>query len=233
MTARRKVLVRVDTDVVEVRGRRWGRRAEEQHPVGPGGTSADVLERTLRRSRLLAPGRRCELGVLLESPMIRYRDVRPGPDAPAAGTIPPVELPEAVREVLEPLIARRRVHGPAWFAPGPAHRAIATIRARAAAGAIGRGVIVDRSSAAVTVLVVDSVRVAWARGGPGDAPAAVASLLLERAAETVEPHRRLEWWHLEDVARPGDGRERRRVASEVEARCHDLLGGLPRITVPA
>jgi hypothetical protein len=228
---RRSVTIRLDRDVVEVSGRRLGSDVIESHPVTSADDVFDVLERTLSRSRLLRAGRACEVGVLLESPRTLYRTVQgEGEDESRDGRFE-VVMPEVVSEILEPIIARRRVHGKAWFAAGPAIRAVDTMRRRAAVGPIGRGIIVDRSSAAVTVLLIDSTTIRWARGAPADDPTEVAAVLLRRVGEVVGGRYGLHWWHLEDVASPPDERDRRREARELEARCHAMIGYLPRTTV--
>lgn len=227
---RRKVLLRVDRDVVEVLGTRRGRPHRERWDVPSGAEPFGVLERAIGASRMLAPGRPCEIGVLLESERTRYRTV-PAPDQ-GSGEYGRLEviLPDIVREVLDPIMARRRVHGTCWFAAGPAVRAIETVTERARRGNIGRGLIVDRSSVAVTVFLVDGPLVGWARGAAAaDAPD-VAATLLRRAAEVVDDDDLgLHWWSLTDVAAVADERRRRREASEFEARCHALVGHLPRV----
>jgi hypothetical protein len=225
----RRVRVRIDDDVIEVDASRRSRSAKERHEVAEGEDRFDVLDRTIRSSRLLRPGRRCEFGVLVESPRILYPVTEDGPGV-EDGRVK-VVLPEMVRDVLEPIVARRRVHGPAWFAAGPALRAVDTIERRAAVGPIGRGIIVDRSSAAVTVLLVDAARIRWARGAPADDPADVAAVLLRRLGEVISGRYGIHWWHLEDVARPSDERRGCRELRGLEARCHALIGYLPRMAV--
>lgn len=225
----RRVVIRLDVDAVDVRGRRRGRDVSERYRVGAAEDPYEVLEGCLRTSSLLRPGRRCEIGIELESAHTLYRTVQGDDQHRSEDGALHIVLPEVVGEVLEPILARRRVHGPAWFAAGPASRASATLRRRAAVGGIGRGFIVDRSSAAVTVMLIDGATVRWARGAPADEPTEVAAVLLRRAAEVVNGAYGLHWWHLEDVASPADERAGRRVARELEARCHALVGHLPRI----
>lgn len=222
----RKVLIRVDRDAVEVSGTRLGRPSVERWDVADGAEPYGVVEHALSSSRLLRPGRPCEIGIHVESSRTRYVTSE-SMDADADDVFE-VVLPEVVREVLEPILARRRVHGAAWFASGPAWRAFASLKERLALGGIGRGLIVDRSSAAVTVLLVDDASVRWARGAAADEAPEVAALLLRRAAEVVAGASGLHWWHLTDVASPVDERQRRREAREFEARCHALVGHLPR-----
>lgn len=225
----RKVIIRIDRDAVEVRGERLRGPVSERYGVEQDADSYEVLERALRSSRLLRPGRACEIGVHLESATTLYRTVQgEGEHRSEDGTFE-VVLPEVVREVLEPVLARRRVHGRAWFAAGPAARAAETLRARNRAGGIGRGFIIDRSSAAVTVMLIDGATVRWARGAPADEPTEAAAHLLRRASEVVNGAYGLHFWHLEDVAWPDDERRRRREARELEARCHALIGHLPRM----
>lgn len=229
----RTVRIRIDRDVVEVDGRRLGRTRSERWEVAETAEPFGVLESAVRASPLLRPGRACEIGISIESPRTLYRTVQGTGESRAEDGRFDVVLPDGVCDVLEPILARRRVHGRAWFAPGPAKRAVATIRARAAVGSIGRGLIVDRSSAAVTVLLIDGPTIRWARGAsPGDAPD-TAAVLLRRAGEVVNGAYGLNFWHLEDVARPADEARRRREQREFEARCHALVGFLPRSTARA
>lgn len=225
----RKVLLRVDRDVVEVLGTRRGRPHRERWDVPSGAEPFGVLERAIGASRMLAPGRPCEIGVLLESERTRYRTV-PSPDQGSGedGRME-VTLPDIVGEVLDPIMARRRVHGTCWFAAGPAVRAIETLTERARRGSIGRGLIVDRSSVAVTVFLVDGPLVRWVRGAAASDAPDVAAALLRRAAEVVDDTHGLHWWSLTDVAAGTDERRRHREASEFEARCHALVGHLPRV----
>ena len=227
----RRVTIRIDSDCVEVLGSRLGRAAHEVRTVEQGGDAYAVLEDVLRTSRLLRPGRSCEVGVLLESPRTLYRtELGDGASRAEDGGFT-VVLPEVVRDVLDPILARRRVHGGGWFAAGPALRAVNTMERRVASASPGRGIIVDRSSAAVTVLLVDGATIRWARGAPAGDPAAVAAVLLRRVGEAIDGRFGLHWWHLEDVANPDDARARRRLAREVEARCHALIGFIPRMAV--
>ena len=229
----RKVIIRVDRDAVEVRGRSIRGSATDIHEVPEGADRYEALEEAFASSRLLRPGRPCEIGLLLESASTLYRTVQgEGEHRSADGSLQ-VVLPEVVRDVLEPIVARRRVHGRAWFAAGPPIRAMETMRARASSGGIGRGFIVDRSSAAVTVLLIDGATVRWARGAPADEPTEAVAHLLRRAGEVVNGAYGLHFWHLEDVARPSDDRRRRREANELEARCHALIGHLPRMAASA
>lgn len=228
----RTVVVRVDLDAVEVSGQRFGRPARERWDVRPGEEPYGVLEAAVGSSRLLRAGRPCTLGVHVESPRTRYTIAAEGaPSAEgAAGAGFDVVLADGTRDVLAAILGRRHVHGRAWFGAGPAIRALEILRARARAGPIGRGLIVDRSSAAVTVFLVDGVTVRWARGAPADDAPEVAAILLRRAGEVVNGAYGLHWWHLEDVATPADEQRRRREEREFEARCHALIGYLPRST---
>ena len=225
----RRVHVRIDEDVIEVSGHHHGRGAQELHRVVDGEDRFDVLDRTIRSSRLLRPGRACDLGVLVESSQILY-PVTDDECGSENGRVTAV-LPAMVGEVLEPIVARRRVHGAAWFAAGPVLRAVDTLERRSGAHPGGRGIIVDRSSAAVTVLLVDATRIRWARGAPPGEPADVAAVLLRRLGEVIGGRYGINWWHLEDVARPSDERRGRREYRGLEARCHSLIGYLPRIVV--
>lgn len=225
----RRVRVRIDRDVVEVSGRRLGRDVRELHPIVEPDDPYTVLERVLARSPLLRPGRACELGLIIESPRTIYRTPDgEGEERADVSTIEPV-LPDLTRDVLDRIVARRRVHGVAWCSSGPPRRVYELLREHVHRGPLGRGVVVDRSSAAVTVLLLEGIDIRWARGAPGDDPVETAELLLRRAARTPVALAGMSWWHLEDVARPGDDRVRARIASEVEAACHALIGNLPRI----
>lgn len=223
----RSVAVRVDVDAIEVSGRRLGRPTCERWDVSAGAEPFGVLENAVSASRLLRPGRPCALGVHVESSRTRYLTGEAGADdGPGAGL--DVVLADGTRDVLAAILRRRRVHGRAWFGAAPAIRALDLLKARARAGPIARGLIVDRSTAAVTVLLVDGGSIRWARGAPADDAPEVAGILLRRAGEVVNGAYGLHWWHLEDVAAPDDERRRRREQREFEARCHALIGYLPR-----
>lgn len=226
---RRKVLVRLDTDAVEVRGERVRGPRTEHYPVPDGSDRFEVLERVIATSPLLRPGRACEVGIQLESAQTRYLTVQGEGSSRSEDGRFTIVLPEVTREVLEPILARRRVHGTAWFAAGPAARAAATISERAKVGGVGRGIIVDRSSSAVTVLLIDGGTVRWARGAPAHEATEAAAHLLRRVVQVVDGAYGLHFWHLEDVAAPADHRRRNREAREFEARCHALIGHLPRM----
>lgn len=229
----RKVIIRVDSDAVEVSGSRLRGPFVERYGVDAGSEPFGVVEDALASSRLLRPGRPCEIGVHLESAATLYRTVQGDGEHRSADGAFRVVLPEVVSEVLEQVLARRRVHGRAWFSAGPASRAVETLRRRARSGRIGRGFIIDRSSAAVTVMLVDGPTVRWARGAPADEPSEAAAQLLRRAGEVVNGAYGLHFWHLEDVASPDDDRRRRRESRELEARCHALVGHLPRMAAKA
>ena len=226
---KRKVIIRVDKHAVEITGRHRRRTVTERYDVTEDADRYAVLEDALRSSRMLRPGRACEIGVQVESARTLYRTVQGEGEHRSEDGELEVVLPEVVRDVLDPVLARRRVHGRAWFASGPAQRAYATLRRRAQVGPIGRGFIVDRSTEAITVLLVDNATVRWARGAPGHDPTEAAAYLLRRAGEVVNGAYGLHFWHLEDVASPTDARQRRREANEFEARCHALIGHLPRM----
>jgi len=227
----RRTLIRIDSDVLEVRGERLGKPRAERYDFAEGDDPFDMLEAALRDSTLLRPGRPCEVGVRIESARTVYRTVQgEGESLSPDGEIH-VQLPEGMRDALAPILARRRVYGPAWIGAGPASRALATMRARAAVGGIGRGFIVDRSAAAVTVMLIDGATIRWARGAPAHDPTEAAAMLLRRAAEVVNGAYGLHWWHLEDVAAPADERQQRRESRELEARCHALVGHLPRMAL--
>lgn len=226
---KRSVSVRVDVDAIEVTGERLGRPAGERWDVPADALPFGVLETAIGSSRLLRPGRPCTVGVHVESPRTRYLTGAGGAEH-VAGAGLDVVLADGTRDVLAAILGRRRVHGRAWFGAGPAIRALSVLSARSRQGPIGRGLIVDRSSAAVTVLLVDGTTVRWARGAPAEDAPDVATILLRRAGEIVNGSYGLHWWHLEDVAAPTDERRRRREQREFEARCHSLIGFLPRST---
>ena len=229
LNLRRSVRIRIDVDAVDVEGVRMGRPRAQRWDVPEEGDPFAVLERVLRRSELLRPGRACDVRVELESPRTRYRTVQGEGDERCGPEGFDVLLPEVLRDVLQPILARRRVHGSAFLASGPAIRTFRSLRSRVDLGPIGRGLVVDRSSSAVTVLLVDGVDVRWARGAPAEDAPEVAAILLRRVAEVVAGSYGLNWWHLTDVASPADERRRRREAREFEARCHALVGHLPRM----
>lgn len=230
---RRVVSLRLDRDRVEVTGTSLGRPRQERTSIPDGSDPYEAVETVLRTSRLLRPGRACKLDVVVESARTVYRTV-----GEAVGTSwsedsrhIEVVLPDGLVDVLIPILARRRVHGSTGVIPGPVVRALRTMRSRLEAGTPGRGLIIDRSSAAVTVLIAGPAEIPWARGGPADDPVLSVELLVERAAGPISAGPRLDWWHLEDVARAGDGPDREREAKGFEAACHALVGHLPRIPV--
>jgi len=230
---RREVTLRIDLDKVEVTGWTFGRHRQELTPVPEGGDPFEVVETVLATSPLLRPGRACDLSILVESERTVYRtiDGAEGEAQPMPGRRIEVELPDGLIDVLVPVLARRRVHGPTSLIAGPIERALRTMEARVDDRAIGRGLIIDRSSAAVTVLLVDQAQIPWARGGPARDAVQALELLVGRAAGLASGRSRLDWWHLEDVATPADERTRRREKRGFEAACHALVGHLPRIPV--
>lgn len=233
----RAVRIRVDGDAVHVLGERFGHERMERWTVGEGEDPLGVLERVLGSSRLLRPGRACEVGLEIESTRTLYRVVEGESGGAGEGTgvphgVRPV-LPRVIREALEPILARRRVHGPAWFSAGPALRAIERLQAPALSGGAGRGLLIDRSSTAVTVLVVEGTAISWGRGAPALEAPAVAAHLLRRAAAAVRGGGGVQWWHLIDVCRPVDEQRRRREAREFADRCEELLGDVPRLMADA
>lgn len=230
---RRTVTVRLDHDCVEVTGTVFGASRHERIAIPDGSDPYETLETVLQTSRLLRPGRACRLDVEIESPRIVYRtpETPDGTLGAAGGPGIEVEFPDGLLDVLVPILARRRVHGTAGVRPGPGARAIRLMRAHNEQGVTGRGLIIDRSSAAVTVLIVDPGAIPWARGGPADHPIRAVELLVDRAASMIAGRSRIDWWHLEDVASPDDLRAKRRDASGFEAACHALVGNVPRIAV--
>jgi len=230
---RRRVTLRLDRDCVEVVGSVLGQPREERTVVADDADPFEILERVLRTSPLLRPGRACHLDVIVESERTLYRTVvrEEGEPPPYAGRGMDVDLPDGLIDVLVPVLARRRVHGPTALIAGPIERTLRTMEARIDRGTMGRGLIIDRSSAAVTALIVDRARIPWARGGPAEEPIRAVELLVARAANIGAGNATLDWWHLEDVAAADDERARRREARGFEAACHALVGHLPRIPV--
>ena len=231
---RRTVNVRLDRDCVEVSGIVLGASRHERTAIPDGSDPYEALETVLQKSRLLRAGRACRLDIDVESARMVYRTSEPPDGGLGAGGGPgiDVEFPDGLLDVLVPILGRRRVHGTVGVRPGPAARAIRMMRARIEQGATGRGLIIDRSSAAITVLVLDPADIPWARGGPADDPILAVELLVDRAAGMIAGRSRIDWWHLADVASPEDVLTRRRDASGFEAACHALVGHLPRIPVP-
>lgn len=230
---RRSVTVRLDRDCVEVSGTVLGASRHVRTEIPNGSDPYEALETVLQTSRLLRPGRACRLDIDIESARIVYRspEWHDGALGVTGGPGVEVEFPDGLLDVLVPILGRRRVHGTAGVRPGPAARAIRTMRARIEQGATGRGLIIDRSSAAITVLIVDPADIPWARGGPADDPIRAVELLVDRAAGIIAGRSGIDWWHLADVASPQDVVSRRRDASGFEAACHALVGHLPRIPV--
>lgn len=230
---RREVTMRIDRDAVEVFGSFLGRSRKECTPVPVGADVFEVAETVLGTSSLLRPGRECQLDIVVESERTVYRTVdgAEGEAQPMPGRRIEVDLPDGLVDVLVPVLSRRRVHGPTSLIAGPIERTLRTMEARIDHGKVGRGLIIDRSSAAVTVVLVDEARIPWARGGPAQDPLRAVELLVGRAAALASCRSRLDWWHLEDVAVLSDERARHREARGFEAACDALVGHLPRIPV--
>jgi hypothetical protein len=230
---RREVVLRIDRDCIEVQGVIRGRRRGERTSVGPGSDLFESLGMVLRTSRLLGPGRTCHLDVAVESARTVYRDVLDpeGKVLQLSERGLQVDLPNEFVDRLIPVLAGRRTHGPTVLIAGPVLRALGVLDLRVERGSSGRGLIIDRSCEAVTVLIIDEGKILWARGGPADDPMRAVELLVARAAHRMTHRARAAWWHLEDIASPDDDRRLRRESLAFEAACDGLVGHLPRILV--
>ena len=219
--------VRLDVGVVDVTARRLLRVHGQRIAVEPETTPDVALAHTLRSSSLLRPGRAVTTRVLLETPQVVYGAV----DSGGRSHRPNATVPTALRDGLIRAVARRRVRGPATLELAPLARAQ---EARDSFGDLehnGLGVIVDRSNAAVSILVVGLSGLVWARSVPADDPGLAARLLIDRARGLLGSRVELRWWRLHDVASDEDERTASRAAREFSAAAAAELDGVPMLQV--
>jgi hypothetical protein len=221
VTAPQRASVRIDDDVIDIRARRFLRTVTRRRAIAPGTAPQEALLEILATSSLLRSGRHLRLQVVLESARATFVS------EPTAGTRPRVrvELPGQLLAGLEGAVARRRVRGPATLELGPLARADRAIALDADA-ADGTGAIVDRSGAAVTVLLVGPTGLLWGRTAPADDPELAARLLIDRARSQLPTDGGLRWWGLHDVA-GGDGLIDRRRRNEFAAAVAHELEDIP------
>jgi hypothetical protein len=214
--------VRVDRDAVDVTARRRFRTATERIPIAPGRAAHDSLAHVLATSPLLPGGRNVRLRVVLETPRTIFAE---GGGGDADHRVRPV-LPSDLLDAVEAAIARRRVRGRATLELGPLVRADVLVGACLRSSFDGLGAVVDRSDAAVTVLLIGPTGLAWGRAAPVDDPVLAARLLIDRARSQVPNADALRWWCLHDVA-SSEGADAARRAREFEAAVASELEGTP------
>jgi hypothetical protein len=214
--------VRVDRDAVDVTARRRFRTATERIPIAPGRAVHDSLVHVLTTSPLLPAGRHVRLRVVLETPRAIFAQ---GVSDDSDDRARPV-LPSDVLDVVEAAITRRRVRGPATLELGPLVRADVLGDASLRPALDGFGAVVDRSDAAVTVLLIGPTGLAWGRAAPVDDPVLAARLLTDRARSQLPYPNALRWWRLHDVA-SSEGAGAARRAREFEAAVASEFEGTP------
>jgi len=218
--------VRLDAGLVEIRTR-WSRRERSERILVPPQMHPDVaLTGALRRSRLLRPGRNFRTRILLETPHVIHVE------EPGAGrdVVTRCVLPAELQDRLLAAAAHRRVRGPATLGLGP------LARADAACHEVGIGmqapdevgVIIDRSNAAVTILLLSVAGLLWARSVPSDDPAIAVALLAARARDVLARDRRILWWRLHDVASCEDAAAAGLLIHEVESTVASVFGAVQR-----
>jgi hypothetical protein len=231
-SARSSATVRLDLGVVDVAVRRSLRTRTERIALEPGTAPQAALASVLATSALLRPGSSLTLRVILETSRVVYVPARDSAPRVAAGLRETagcgVELTAELREGLARALGRRWVNGPATLELGPLVRADVA-RAARPLSTDGRGVVVDRSDAAVTVLVIGASGLVWARSVPAADPGLAVRLLIDRARGLLGPGGRLSWWGLSDVASQGDAAAQRRHAREFEAAAAAELDGVPSL----
>jgi len=185
-------IVRVDMGTVDISARRRLRERHERIVVDPDRGPVESLTHALATSQLLRPGRSLRTRVLLETARVIYGagGMRRGPACTAA-------LPSDLRAALQRAVDRRRVRGGATLEIAPLARAAAAHATCADAEADMRAIVVDRSHAAVTVLLLGASGLHWARSVPSDDPAVAVRLLVDRALQVAGAWP--SWWRLHDV----------------------------------
>jgi len=226
----RSATLRVDRDRIEVVAP--GARASHRGywSVPDGSDAVDVLRDVLRTSPSLRPGRACRLRVIVESARATYTIQRSEDGAGAVLDRVAVSIPADLLVRLETAVARRRVHGPATLEVGPLARVADRARSGSVMpdGPLGHGIIIDRSTAAVTVLVLVGASVSWVRGAPGDDDERAMTALV-KAAVVQGDAARPDWWDLEDVVARRAHEDRRAADHRFEAACAQRLEGVPRL----
>jgi hypothetical protein len=216
-------IVRVDRGVVEVDTKRSLRSHVERIDVPVDAGADTALAHAFATSRLLRPGRTTRTRVLVETARVVY-----SPDARRReGRSGTATIAEDLCDGLIGAIAQRRVRGPASLELGPLSRAEAARTTFGDLSGGGVGIIADRSNAAVTVLVVGSSRIVWARSVPSDDACLAVRLLVHRAFGMLHLRERPRWWRLHDVATAADPRSVLRDASEFAAAAASELDGVP------
>jgi len=246
MTSSRSIAtVRLDVGIVDITAPRALRTASERLHVAPGTQPGAALADALARSRLLRPGRVRHTRVLLETSRVLFA----AETGVVAGAVAEggarcgltlarpliAVLPQDLQTALLGVLEHRRVSGPATVELGPLARAAAGLSPMdGTAAGTAAGLVIDRSNAAVTVLLLGKEGVLWGRSVPATDPLLAARLLIDRAQSLLPPAIGLRWWRISDVASHDDPRRVQRDAREFEAAAAAELEGVPlRHTVRA
>jgi len=222
MNQRSLATVRVDDGVAEVHAARFLRSVTQRTSVPRGTPPETALRQVLESSALLRTGRNVRMRVLVETPRTIFTIDPTRSARPTARAV----VPDDLLAGLERAIVRRRTRGPASLELGPLVRAERAGPDVARLDPNGVGVIVDRSDAAVTVLLIAASGLLWGRSAPAREPALAARLLLDRARGQLAVGSEVRWWRLHDVA-SDDASDDRRIRSEFSAAASSELEGTP------
>ncbi len=219
-------LIRVDRGVIEVDVRRSLRSRNERREVGTGVAPDAALAQVFATSKLLRAGRAARTRVIIETSQVVYVAKPRGIGAHSGAAV----LSDELGEGLVRAIACRRIRGPATLELGPLARVDEVRTSFGDLRAGGVGVVIDRSNAAVTVLVIGESGVLWARSVPSEDACLAVRLLINRAFGMLHITQRARWWRLHDVASHADPRAMLRDASEFAAATASELDGVPLAT---
>jgi hypothetical protein len=212
--------VRVDDGLVDVDAARFLRSGTERTTVPRGTPPEDALHQVLQSSTLLRTGRHLRMRVLIETPRTIFATDPTRSARPAARAV----VPDDLLAGLERAIVRRRTRGPASLELGPLARAERAWPDVVRLDPSGVGAIVDRSDAAVTVLLIGASGLLWGRSAPAREPALAVRLLLDRARGQLAVGSEVRWWRLHDVA-SDEASDVRRARSEFSAAASFELDG--------
>jgi hypothetical protein len=211
MRTRRAVTIRVDRGLVELRsprGRSEGLRSVWSTDDRDGPTAlADVLA----RAREVGAGRTRDLRVVIETARVVFGERRGAADHVG------VSVNEDVVGRYERVLRRRRAHGSARLHLGPILRLTSLRPDVPGAEEASSTVVVDRSIAAITLLVIDGGGIRWGRAAPAEDPEAALSALAEAARRTLGSDLGVARRVLVDVARHRDDRAQERSARRFAA----------------
>ena len=190
------VTVRVDAGIVEVTARRLRRSVSDRTVVDPRLEPGSALRQALETSPVLGSGRRTRLRVHLETERVVFR---PDTNLGDERCVRP-NLPADLLDGLEIALRRRRCRGPATLELGPLARAEATRPNWSGSPSEAVRLIVDRSNAAVSVMVLAETGLIWARAVPATDLDSAVPLLIARGRAFLSDRSRLIGWGLQDVA---------------------------------